>query len=552
MSKLGFSRFRTSRGRLLAILLAVLTPIAGLMAAAAWTNYKFTAASIDRDYALLTSNYEGRVRVWIHGMERAMVAAVSGVATLADNDQECGQAVRRIVSGTIGFKALHVALANGHGCFYSAAPAMSEARVAGYGQAAVERGIMLIPAAGMRMSEARLFFSQESDMRDVVFVARSTAGDGIQGWKATLLVDSEVLANVISLGEPYQGAQVALIQPNRHVVASRGLRAGVSQWLPQAEIPADAHRWLGTGVDGQTRIYAFRPVLGRELSILAGFDAGEMERARLNFLFLLGMPFLVLASLTAAFVRASDLYILRWLRRLEATARARSQLREVRVAISPSMPTEIRNFSIAFNDMAEAEETRRAALQEALDRNQFLVRELHHRVKNSLQVIQSYMAIERRSKLGEARDALLDAELRVHILSIAYRIALADGVIRPVNLGDFLGQMIPVVVSNAFQNAQQAIVEPMAEPMMLDLEKVVALGFLTADALLRAAKAGPQFCIRLILTDAGGLQSLSLVADRPLNLGEEPRMNRGLTAQLGATPVNGCPGDVVAGWRWRS
>ena len=42
-----------------------------------------------------------------------------------------------------------------------------------------------------------------------------------------------------------------------------------------------------------------------------------MERARLNFLFLLGMPFLVLASLTAAFVRASDLYILRWLRRLE-------------------------------------------------------------------------------------------------------------------------------------------------------------------------------------------------------------------------------------------
>lgn len=551
MSKFGFSRFRTSRGRLLAILIAVLAPIGGLMAFAAWTNYKFTAASLDRDYALLTANYEGRIRVWIRGIERSLVAAVSGVASLAELDEECQQAVRRIVSGTLGFKALHVALSNGNRCFYSIGPALPEQRVAGYARQALEGGIVYTPVAGPRISDTRLFFSREKDMRDIVFVAQRSPGDGIPGWTATLLVDLEFLGNVIAMGETYRDVVVALILPDRHVVASLGLQAMEAQWQPQAELPTDIRRWSGQGSDGTERIYAIQPIFGRDLSILAAFSVADMQSAWWHFLVLLGMPFLVLASLTVAFLRASDLYIIRWLRRLEGTARARSQLKEVRVDISPSMPSEIRSFSMAFNDMADAEEARRAALQAALDDNRFLVRELHHRVKNSLQVIQSYLAIERRAKQGQSREVLVDAELRVHILSIAYRIALADGVIRPVDLADFLGQMAPLVSNHVFQRGQVASVETAAGPTALDLEKIAALGFLIADVLLRAAKAEPEFKISLVPFADEETQSVEIRADRAIDVGPEPRINRGLCAQLGATPIMDPVKGRIAGWRWR-
>lgn len=552
MSRFGFSRFKTSRGRLLAILLAVLAPIAGLMAIAAWANYKYIAASIDRDYALLTTNYEGRVRVWIRGVERSLVASVSGVATLAGTRDECQQAVRRIVGGTLGFKALRVTFPNGLSCFYSAQDTLGDASVGALARQASETGIPYTPTAGPRIADTRLFFSEQPDMRDVVFVARQPAGDGFEGWEAALVVDSEFLANVIALGEPYPGSLVALILPNRHAVVSRGAGAEGKTWQPKGDLPMDARRWPAQGDDGIGRIYAYRPVLERNLSILAAFDAAETSNAWRNFLIMLGLPILVLASLTIVFLRASDLYIIRWLRRIEATARARSRLKDARVEMSPSMPSEIQSFSQAFNDMADVEQTRREALEHTLAENRFLVRELHHRVKNSLQVIQSYLALERRTRSGAARLAVADAEIRVQILSIAYRLALADGVIRPVSVADFLDQVIPLISNTVFQPGQVALVVPGSSPAALDLEKLVALGFLIADALMRAAEAEEQFLLNLELAAEEDVQVLRIVADRPITLGPAPRLNRGLTTQLGATSIADEAAMVIAGWRWKA
>ena len=537
---------------MLAILLAVLAPIAALMAVAAWTNYKAIASNIDRDYALLTTNYEGRVRVWIRGIERALVASVSGIASLAETPDECQQAVQRIVSGTVGFKALRVTFASGMRCFHSTQTSFQDASVGALARQAIDSGISYAPAAGPRISDTRLYFSEKPDMRDVVFVARRPSGEGIQGWEAALVVDSDFLANVIAIGEPYPGSLVALILPNRHIVVSRGAGAGERTWQPRGDLPSVAQRWPATGGDGIGRIYAYRPILERDLSILAGFDATEMSNAWRNFLILLGLPFLVLASLTIAFLRASDLYIIRWLRRIEATARARSQLTDARVELSSSMPSEIQSFSRAFNDMADAEQARREALERALNENRFLVRELHHRVKNSLQVIQSYLALERRTRSGAARVAVGEAEIRVQILSIAYRLALADGIIRPVNIADFLNQVIPLISNTIFQAGQKAQVAPTPSLAVLDLEKLVALGFLIADAMMRAAEGAEQFVLTLELSAEEDAQALQIVADRSIALGVVPRLNRGLMTQLGAIGIAEGPEFLLAGWRWKA
>ncbi len=64
------------------------------------------------------------------------------------------------------------------------------------------------------------------------------------------------------------------------------------------------------------------------------------------------------------------------------------------------MPNDIRGVAEAFNGMVEAARSREFELRGLVASNQFLMRELHHRVNNSLQVIQSYLSLSRRQQTG--------------------------------------------------------------------------------------------------------------------------------------------------------
>jgi two-component sensor histidine kinase len=545
---MALSRLKTSRARLLAILLVIMVPIVTLMAIAAWTNYRFTAASIERDYVLLTSNYASRLRVWLRGTERSVATAATSIGAIAGNDEECTAAARNMIDSVAGYSGFLLRFDNGTRCevFSPGLNLDGPARAALLERAAT--GIAY-HATGEKIGETHLYFSPDAG-RFIAIHMRLAAREARPAAVALLLIDPAIMAATMALGDSYPGATIAAMLPNGQIVASHGKEAKGDRWRPADVLGDSPRRWVATGLDGVRRTYASQPVIDSGLYILGGFSDGELNRARNQFLILLLLPMLVIAALIIAFLRAIDMYVIDWLKRLEHVAHLRSNMQEATVEVSDKMPAEIRSFARAFNGMAAAEASRRAALETALDENRFLIRELHHRVKNSLQVIQSYLALERRDKTGEPRAVLLDAELRVQTLSLAYRSALAAGTIESVSLSEFLPQLLHLIANHVLTRGQIAMLEPHHTASSLELEKTIALAFLLANVIAGVAREHPQILITLRLEEANGDTTLTVDADRPVTPLPEPRINRGLMLQLGASALPKDSPTRLAGWCW--
>ena len=120
---------------------------------------------------------------------------------------------------------------------------------------------------------------------------------------------------------------------------------------------------------------------------------------------------------------ASEAMVMEWLFYLErlsrAYARGRYSLRPKRLQ---QAPLEFRMLGEAVEDMAAAVEHRDQALRDALDEQTVLLREVHHRVKNNLQIVGSLLSLQAsRSKDVGTKDALQDALVRIDAMSLSQR-----------------------------------------------------------------------------------------------------------------------------------
>jgi len=81
-------------------------------------------------------------------------------------------------------------------------------------------------------------------------------------------------------------------------------------------------------------------------------------------------------------------------------------------------------------------------LQAALARQEILTREVHHRVKNSLQVVSSLLRIHARQTRDEAvRAAFADATARIQAVALAHQMLYRDGEVMHAAVGPFVHQL---------------------------------------------------------------------------------------------------------------
>jgi two-component sensor histidine kinase len=342
----------------------------------------------------------------------------------------------------------------------------------------------------------------------------------------------------------------ALLRRGGEVVVARGGAQADASWLPKLErIPEQAEHWSAASRAGPGRTYAARMVAEPDLYVVASFDGSAEQAATTQFYTLLLAPLLTLALLGLVYMKAIDQHCVRWLRSIEKTARARSSSAGTHVALTNDMPRDIRSVAEAFNAMVDEQEVRQSKLRLALDDNRFLVRELHHRVKNSLQVVQSYIGLTKRDHKGEARMALSDAECRVHVLSAAYRFTLADGEMQPVRIDLFLDDVVAMVSSLILARTQrlESRIETQAA---LPIDRIIPLGFLIVDVVSRALRAAPGIGIELAVTNAGeGIIEVAITTDRDTTQIAPPRLFAGLLMQIEAVEVSPPQGRSLGVWR---
>jgi two-component sensor histidine kinase len=170
--------------------------------------------------------------------------------------------------------------------------------------------------------------------------------------------------------------------------------------------------------------YGQAPLMGN--SIFVAFAMGESRlfgdtylHVGLDFL----LPILMIAFAWVAIWLATDRQVTHWINYLRRIAAA---YRSGHYVIRPDLaeaPVEFRLLGDAMSEMAEGIQDRDRRLRESVDMKTTLIKEIHHRVKNNLQIVMSLLSIQAQQvKDLAAREALIQAQTRINALALVHRI----------------------------------------------------------------------------------------------------------------------------------
>ncbi|HLS19966.1 MAG TPA: sensor histidine kinase [Paracoccaceae bacterium] len=180
----------------------------------------------------------------------------------------------------------------------------------------------------------------------------------------------------------------------------------------------------GKSADGHERLYITQPLINGQIWAVASVPrAGFWEVIGSSAgLVVLGPLLLWLIAVIVAYI-SIDKLVTRHVAYLGRAAKriGRGELgREIRRL--ESAPREIRALGDAIRDMAGNLERHDAGMRDAIERQKNLILEIHHRVKNNLQMVTSLINIQiRRAKSEEERVALQFLENRVQSLAVVHQ-----------------------------------------------------------------------------------------------------------------------------------
>jgi PAS domain S-box-containing protein len=161
-----------------------------------------------------------------------------------------------------------------------------------------------------------------------------------------------------------------------------------------------------------------------------------------------------------------------------------------------SMELKIRSFeaagaqlaTVACRDVTDRVEAEKR-LRESLATKEVLLREIHHRVKNNLQVIASLMTIRMNDVDDEqARTILQEMSDRVHALGLLHRLLYQNEDLDAIDLGAYTTALCNQVWSAHILDPEQIRLELCVDPAPVDLDTALPFGLLLNEALTNAIK----------------------------------------------------------------
>jgi two-component sensor histidine kinase len=287
--------------------------------------------------------------------------------------------------------------------------------------------------------------------------------------------------------------QVALVD-RRGQILSRTQNTAFAglppDWARQA-IAKDAYLYYGRDQEGSPRVFTITPLLGSDLfTVLSAPSPGPFSWARLNLLSSVLFPLIAFFCTLAAVWVAADRVIVRWLHYVERVAAIYAKGRfTVRLLQAEKAPPEIRELAESLDAMAEMIVARDASLHESLAQKDALLREIHHRVKNNLQVITSLLSLQQRSLSDpSAREAMSDTRQRITAMALIYRALYQGPDLRRVELRAFLEELIAQLLVSDQESTGAIRTELHADDLVIHPDKLAPLALFAVEAITNAQK----------------------------------------------------------------
>ena len=136
-------------------------------------------------------------------------------------------------------------------------------------------------------------------------------------------------------------------------------------------------------------------------------------------------------------------------------------------------------------DKAAAEEGLRAAN----DRLETLLREVNHRVANSLQLVSTMVAMQSRLLEDDsAKEALADTERRIQAIAQVHRKLYTSGDVESVEMGEYLSAIIEELQATWSTPIAPRIIRLETDALKLHTDKAVSLGVIVNELVSNACK----------------------------------------------------------------
>jgi two-component sensor histidine kinase len=289
------------------------------------------------------------------------------------------------------------------------------------------------------------------------------------------------------------GAEVALADSEGRVFAATDPRAfgpPPPDWRQRATKSGSA-LWSGADRDSRRRDFSAAPLVGEEVFVILSAKApGLASWAWLNPILRLVAPLLAFILALAAVLYATEQAVIRWivyLRRVAAIyARGRFTVRPLQ---AERAPPEIRELAATLDDMAAAIVARDASLRDSLGEKDALMREIHHRVKNNLQIISSLLNMQQRALTDPAaRTALNDTRQRITALAQIYRALYQGPDLKRVDLRPFLEELTALLLAGDSMGGGPIRTEVHADPLVIDPDRLAPLALFAVEAITNAQK----------------------------------------------------------------
>lgn len=232
-------------------------------------------------------------------------------------------------------------------------------------------------------------------------------------------------------------------------------------------------------------------------------------------------PFLMwlLAAGIAWFV--VDRLLIRPLRRLRRTVSAYQPGEIIDPEAGSDIPAqEIRELGETFRGLSRTVQAHELDLAEGLSRQTKLTREVHHRVKNNLQVIASLINFHARgAKSPEALGAYASIQRRVDALAVVHRHHYAGfEETRGIEIRPVIGELASNLRATAPEDSRIGIVLDV-DPWLVSQDNAVAIAFLITEIVELALNVSSAAQIHIAMKDApeGADQALLQISSPALS-----------------------------------
>jgi two-component sensor histidine kinase len=167
-------------------------------------------------------------------------------------------------------------------------------------------------------------------------------------------------------------------------------------------------------------------------------------------------------------------------------------------------------------------EKQNISLQHLINEKDWLVKEIHHRVKNNLQIVMSLLNSQSAYIDNEvALTAIHDSQHRVHAMSLIHQKLYNTENVSSIDMPSYIRELASYL-GDSFDTGQRIRFEIAIEPLEMDVSQAVPLGLILNEAITNSIKyAFPnnrEGVIKITLSNVSGNQYLLEISDNGIGI----------------------------------